>query len=104
MYQLHYSALRPQTTAHLAQTMTLLSLTADELRQQIDSELATNPALEMVEERRCPVCHRMLPGKGPCPVCSQSRPDQSDEPVVFISPREDFFPTGNASVEDEQPD
>jgi RNA polymerase sigma-54 factor len=96
MFQLHYSALRPQTTAHLAQTMTLLSLTADELRQQIESELASNPALEMVEERRCPVCHRML-GKGVCPVCSQPKFDQNDEPVVFISPREDFFPTGNAS-------
>lgn len=104
MLQYHYHALRPQTTAHLAQTMTLLSLTADELRQQIDSELATNPALEMVEERRCPVCHRTLPGKGPCPVCSQSRADQNDEPVVFISPREDFFPTGSTGVEDEQPE
>ena len=84
--------------------MTLLSLTADELRQQIDSELSTNPALEMVEERRCPVCHRMLSGKGPCPVCSQSRPDQNEEPVVFISPREDFFPTGGMCSDDEQPE
>jgi RNA polymerase sigma-54 factor len=104
MYQLHYSALRPQTTAHLAQTMTLLSLTADELRQQIDSELASNPALEMVEERRCPVCHRMLPGKGPCPVCSQPKFDQCDEPVVFISPREDFFPTGGHMGSEDLPD
>lgn len=104
MFQYHYHSLRPQTTAHLAQTMTLLSLTADELRQQIDSELSTNPALEMVEERRCPVCHRMLPGKGPCPVCSQARPDQCDEPVVFISPREDFFSSGGTGTEDEQPE
>lgn len=101
MYQLHYSALRPQTTAHLAQTMTLLSLTADELHQQIESELASNPALEMVDERRCPVCRRMLPAKGPCPVCSQPKVDQSDEPVVFISPREDFYPSGgNAGIEE----
>lgn len=101
MYQYHYTSLRPQTTAHLAQTMTLLSLTADELHQQIDSELASNPALEMVEERRCPLCHRMLPGKGPCPVCSQSKIAQGDEPVVFISPREDFYPSGGqTSVED----
>jgi RNA polymerase sigma-54 factor len=101
MFQLHYTGLRPQTTAHLAQTMTLLSLTADELHQQIESELASNPALEMVEERRCPVCHRMLPGKGPCPVCSQPKYDQNDEPVVFISPREDFYPSsGHTSPED----
>jgi len=31
---------KPLTTAHLAQTMSLLALTAEELRQQIDSELA----------------------------------------------------------------
>jgi RNA polymerase sigma-54 factor len=104
MFQLHYSALRPQTTAHLAQTMTLLSLTADELRQQIESELASNPALEMVEERRCPVCRRMLPGKGPCPVCSQPKFDQNDEPVVFISPREDFFSSGSASSSEDMPE
>ncbi len=101
MYQTHYQTFRPQTTAHLAQTMTLLSLTADELHQQIDAELASNPALEMVDERRCPVCHRMLPGKGPCPVCSQPKMDQNDEPVVFISPREDFYPSGgNAGIEE----
>ena len=104
MYQLHYSALRPQTTAHLAQTMTLLSLTADELHQQIDSELASNPALEMVDERRCPVCRRMLPGKGPCPVCSQPKMDQNDEPVVFISPMEDFYPSGGSAGMEEMPE
>jgi len=101
MYQIHYTALRPQTTAHLAQTMTLLSLTADELHQQIDSELASNPALEMVEERRCPVCRRILPDKGPCPVCSQPKFDQGDEPVVFISPREDFVPSGTHAGEED---
>ena len=37
MFQLHYQSLRPLTTAHLAQTMSLLSLTAAELRQQIEA-------------------------------------------------------------------
>ncbi len=104
MFQLHYSALRPQTTAHLAQTMTLLSLTSDELRQQIESELASNPALEMVEERRCPTCRRMLPGQGPCPVCSQPKQDQDDEPLVFISPRDDFVSAGGALEAEEEPE
>lgn len=104
MYQIHYQSLRPQTTAHLAQTMTLLSLTADELHQQIDAELASNPALEMVDERRCPVCRRLLPGKGPCPVCSQPKLDHNDEPVVFISPREDFYPSSGNSGVDELPE
>lgn len=80
--------------------MTLLSLTADELRQQIDGEIASNPALELTEERRCPNCHRLLPARGMCPVCSQPSPSAPDEPVVFVSPREDFY-SGGASFESE---
>ncbi len=99
--QLPYTSIRPLTTAHLAQTMTLLSLTAEELRQQIDNELASNPALELVEERRCPMCRRPLPPKGPCPVCSQPKDTQSEEPVVFISPREDFYSGGSAGTDDD---
>lgn len=101
MFQYQVHSTRPATTAHLAQTMTLLSLTADELRQQIDAELASNPALEMVEERRCPMCHRLLPlSRGVCPVCSQPKVDLQEEPVVFISPREDFYVSGGVSSED----
>ena len=43
MLQRTTTGLRPLTTAHLAQTMTLLSLTTEELQQEIDSELASNP-------------------------------------------------------------
>jgi RNA polymerase sigma-54 factor len=92
MLQTHMHVTRPATTAHLAQTMTLLSLTSEELRQQIDTELSHNPALELVEERRCPVCHRLLTGKGPCPICSSPQAGNDEEPVVYISPREDFTP------------
>lgn len=100
MYQLHNPALKHLTTAHLAQTMTLLALTSDELRQQIETELAANPALEMLEERHCPTCHRPLPPKGPCPVCSHPQTENIDEPVVFISPREDFYHHSNLAPED----
>jgi RNA polymerase sigma-54 factor len=100
MFQRHYQVLRPLTTAHLAQTMTLLSLTVGELRQQIDSELASNPALELIDERRCPACHRLLPPRGSCPVCSCPQSELSDEPVVFISPREDFYPKGDVITDD----
>lgn len=103
MLQAHYQALRPLATAHLAQTMTLLSLTAGELRQQIEAELSANPALELVEERRCPMCHRLLPGKGACPVCSRPRSDAPDEPIVYISPRDISFGSGG-STEDEMPE
>ena len=37
MFQVQHQSMRPLTTAHLAQTMTLLSLTADELKQEIAS-------------------------------------------------------------------
>lgn len=92
MFQVQHQSIRPLTTAHLAQTMTLLSLTADELKQEIDSELASNPALEMVEERRCPTCHRLLTEPGKCPICSLPSNIESNEPVVFLSPREEFIP------------
>lgn len=104
MFQLQYTGLRPLTTAHLAQTMTLLTLTADELKQQIDSEIASNPALELVEERRCPMCHRILPATGLCGVCSRPQSDDFLEPVVFVSPREDFGGMKSAGVEDDVED
>jgi RNA polymerase sigma-54 factor len=103
MLQSQWQQTSTHTSAHLAQTMTLLSLTAAELQQKIDSELAENPALELVEERRCPMCKRLLPPGGPCPICSQPKSDASDEPIVFISPREDFY-TGISTGSHEIPD
>lgn len=90
MFQIQNQELRPQVTAHLAQTMSLLEMPATEIRQKIRSELANNPALEIVEERRCPTCGRALIAPGPCPVCSQAYDTQLDEPIVFISSPEDF--------------
>jgi len=98
MIQIQSPHLRPVTTAHLAQTMTLLNQTVDELYEQIQRELA-NPALELVEERRCPTCHRVLPNTGSCPVCSLPTSMEGEEPVVFVSPREDFYPSSGASAE-----
>lgn len=80
--------------------MTLLSLTAAELRQQIDSELAANPALELIDERRCPTCGKLLPPRGACPICSRPQTLSPEEPIVFISPREDFFTGGGIPSED----
>ncbi len=100
MFQSHVTSIRPLTSAHLAQTMTLLSLTTSELRQQIESELASNPALELIDERRCPTCHRLLTGKGSCPICSQPQGKCPDEPIVFISSRDDFYSGSGTSTED----
>jgi RNA polymerase sigma-54 factor len=76
--------------------MSLLELTAGELRQKIDAALASNPALELVDARRCPSCRRPLPGNTTCPVCSRPHKLSDDQPIVFVSPREDFF-TGSGS-------
>lgn len=88
-------ALRPLTTAHLAQTMTLLELTGDELRQKIEAELAANPALELVDEHRCPSCRRPLAGPGLCPLCRQARDVSPDQPIVFVTPWNDSGPGGD---------
>ncbi len=103
MLQTHYQNTSTRTSAHLAQTMTLLSLTSGELRQKIDAELANNPALELIEERRCPMCKRILPQSGSCPVCSQPNIENSDDPIVFISPRNDFYTSGS-SISNEVPE
>jgi len=75
---------RPLTSAHLAQTMSLLHLSADELREAVERELALNPALEQVEPPACPGCGRKLSKAGACPVCA----GQGQEVVVFTSPPE----------------
>ncbi len=98
MFQIQRPSIRTVTTAHLAQTMTLLNQTVGELYQQIQQEL-TNPALELVEERRCPHCHRPLAGHGECPVCSRPSSMAAEEPVVFVSPREDFYSGSSAGSE-----
>jgi RNA polymerase sigma-54 factor len=84
--------------------MSLLSLTAVELSQKIESEVARNPALELIEERRCPACHRPLTGAGPCPICSRPQTLSSDQPIVFVSPREDFRPSGSSQAPEDSGD
>jgi RNA polymerase sigma-54 factor len=101
--QTQSQALRPLTTAHLAQTMTLMSLSAAELQQKIEVALASNPALELVEKRYCPTCHRPLTGSSPCPVCSQPQEIASGEPIVYVSSREDFYAPVRKSFNDEIP-
>lgn len=104
LVQLQSHSLRPLTTAHLAQTMTLLGLSSLELHQKIEAELASNPALELSEETRCPTCHRPLVDHYPCPVCSRPQGVISDEPIVFVSPRDDFNTPGVQPEADDAPE
>lgn len=89
------TALRPITTAHLAQTMALLELSADELEQRIQAELSSNPALEIRDLRRCPRCGLPLSFSGsqplPCPRCNALMHSSGEDPIVFVSPRQDFY-------------
>ena len=82
--------IRPLTTAHLAQTMSLLELNFDELQQKIEKELSSNPALEFIEETVCPTCHHRVNGTHHCPVCSQPAAQFPDQPIIFISSHTDF--------------
>ncbi len=86
-----YQKQSPLTSAHIAQTMTLLYMTSAELLQTIDTELSKNPALEVINERRCPTCGKKLPPQGPCPICSQPKSMSPDETIIFVSPRDDFY-------------
>jgi RNA polymerase sigma-54 factor len=83
--------------------MTLLELTGEELRQKIEATLASNPALELMEETRCPHCHRLLSGRRVCPSCSAPNQLNRDEPIVFVSPRRDFVTTRGQFSADDMP-
>lgn len=98
MLQVQDQSLRPLTTAHLAQTMSLLVLPNVELRERVLAELAGNPALELVDERVCPNCRRPLPPRGPCPVCTAHQVE--GEPIVFVSPRETYRRPRSGGFED----
>ncbi len=91
MYPIHLLETKPQTTAHLAQTMSLLNMTFAELKQSIESELSSNPALELLEARRCRGCNRMLVDSAPCPLCSKPHDPGDLEPIVFSTSRSDYF-------------
>jgi RNA polymerase sigma-54 factor len=61
----HKPTHKPLTTAHLAQTMSLLEMNNQELVEKIEGELANNPALDLTEDQHCPTCNRK---KFPLPV------------------------------------
>lgn len=102
MLQIQDQSQRPLTTAHLAQTMSLLLLSNIELRDKVMAELSANPALELVEERVCPNCKRRLKGSGTCPACSLQQTDEG--PIVFLSPRESYRYTRTNAPEDQPSD
>ena len=91
---------KPLTTAHLAQTMSLLEMNNQELLEKIEGELSNNPALELLDEQHCPTCHRKLPGKIVCPYCSFPDASGYDSPIVFVSTRRDGYPPAKTYTEE----
>ena len=51
----------------------------------------------MLDERHCPTCNRPLRTPGPCPKCAWKSATISEEPVIFVSTRDDFQFFGESS-------
>ncbi len=100
MYQYQDQSLRPLTTAHLAQTMSLLVLSNVELRDRVISELSSNPALELLDDRVCPSCQKPLRASAICPACSRQQENEG-EPIVFLSPRDSIRPSRKRQLDDQ---
>ncbi len=88
--QLQSVDIRPIPTAHLTTTMSLLVLNISELSEKIISEMAANPAMDIVEGHFCPNCQRPLLDSTHCPICSRPKDLDSSNPIVFVSARNDF--------------
>ena len=100
MYQRHFHKLSPKTSAHLAQTMTLLNMNLGELNQEIERAINENPALVIKDERRCPSCNRILIDGQLCPICTRQQSSEEDDSVVFLSAKGEFAPKNKQSQDD----
>lgn len=78
-----------RTTAHITNTMKILGMSSEEIREKVEGELSINPFLEVLEERICPTCKRHLPENGKCPYCSAPAGAETED-VVFVTPRDDY--------------
>ncbi len=82
--QVQSTSQRQMPAAHLTRTMQLLEQTCTELDSELASEINDNPALEMVDEFRCPDCKRVIPSV-PCQVCFNRQNENG--PIVYVAPR-----------------
>ncbi len=60
-------------TPQLVMTNELLNMSSVELEQAAAEKVEENPALEMIEHERCPLCGTPLRGKKHCPYCRNRR-------------------------------
>ncbi len=90
---------KPQATAHLAQTMTLLNMGNGELEEEIQKNLAANPALEVDEVNHCVICGSEISYRSFCKNCMKNQLKQDAQFLTFVSTRE--FPTSGQIGDDE---
>ncbi|MGV8027276.1 MAG: hypothetical protein AB2L18_12030 [Anaerolineaceae bacterium] len=90
---------KPQTTAHLAQTMTLLNMGNGEVEEEIQKNLAENPALEIEEIHHCVICGSEISFGSFCKKCMNNQLQQDAQYLTFVSIRE--FPTSDQVSDNE---
>ena len=79
---------KPQATAHLAQTMTLLNMGSGEIEEEIQKNLAENPALEIDETNHCVVCGAEISYGVLCRNCLKEQLKQDAQYLTFVTTRE----------------
>ena len=80
----------------------ILELSSLELQQTIQAELEENPALEMSEVAKCPVCGGAMQGTV-CPHCLAQKREEAQSDETQTDPSDDYVPThGLSSSGDEE--
>ena len=82
--QVQSTSQRQMPAAHLTRTMQLLEKTCTDLDSELESEINENPALEMMDEFRCPDCKRVITSV-PCQSCVNRH--DGNGPIVYLAPR-----------------
>ena len=82
--QMQSTSQRQMPAAHLTRTMQLLEKTCTDLDTELAAEINENPALEMVDEFRCPICKRVI-ASIPCQICVNRQ--NGSGPIVYVAPR-----------------
>jgi RNA polymerase sigma-54 factor len=74
----------------------ILELSSLELQQAIQTELEDNPALEMSEVNKCPVCGGAMEGNV-CPHCLAQKRELVENNDSYTEPSDDYVPTSGLS-------
>jgi len=88
--------IKPQITAHLAQAMTLLGMGNDEVEEEIQKNLAKNPALESDEINHCAICGCEIGFGELCKKCLHDQLNHDAQYLTFVSTKEFTLTEGNS--------